>query len=59
MDVDPKVPNFNQRFLNSPKMEICENIWSRMGKVGGEIPKNLKGVIDKVKIGLKKPVSAS
>ena len=22
-----EVPNFKQRYLNSPKMEICENIW--------------------------------
>ena len=48
------VPNFKQRYLNSPKME-SENIRWQMGEVGGKFQKKLKGVIDKVKIGLKKP----
>ena len=34
--MDGKEPNFKQRYLNSPTMEICENIWWWMGKVGGK-----------------------
>ena len=54
-----EVPNFKQKYLNSPKMEICEKYLKILGKSRGKIPKILKGVIAKVKIGLKKTVPAS
>ena len=38
-----KVPNFKQRYLNSPKMEICENIWKYLGKVGEKFQKSWRG----------------
>ena len=50
-----EVPNFKQRYLNSPKMEICENIWKYWGKVGGKFQKSWRGWLIKSRLVSKKP----
>ena len=50
-----KVPNFKQRYLNSPKMEICENIWKYWGKVGGKFQKSWRGWLIKSRLVSKNP----
>ena len=49
-----KVPKFKQRYLNSPKMEICENIWKYWGKVGGQFQKSWRGWLIKSRLVKKK-----